>query len=174
MFPNNAVLIFQKPFGISPKGFFCLRRLSRNRNRVVRRFEFALRIPQNGACAKRADRRKLTTFGRRIGLCALRENPQKFFKKKEEICLDLPARIRTLQGFKNRQSSSVVEQRTHKPLVGGPNPLSGTISKPAILHELRASCFGNFGVRVRRLRVLRGVAYVFYAFKVHAFEGKMK
>lgn len=41
--------------------------------------------------------------------------------------------------LKNRQSSSAVEQRTHKPLVGGPNPLSGTISKPAILLELRAS-----------------------------------
>jgi hypothetical protein len=27
----------------------------------------------------------------------------------------------------NRQSSSVVEQRTHKPLVGGSNPPFGTI-----------------------------------------------
>lgn len=59
----------------------------------------------------------------------------KIFKKQ----LDLYGALRTLRSFKNRQSSSAVEQRTHKPLVGGPNPLSGTISKPAILLELRAS-----------------------------------
>ncbi len=66
--------------------------------------------------------------------CQCEDVVYKIFKK----LLDLSKVFHTLRSLKNCQSSSVVEQRTHKPLVGGPNPLSGTISKPAILLELRA------------------------------------
>ncbi len=44
------------------------------------------------------------------------------------MVLDFEKRLATLQGFKLRQGSSVVEQRTHKPLVVSSNLTLGTIT----------------------------------------------